>query len=124
MTRERLGRMGPSEAGFTLVELMVAVLLIAIGILPIAAVQTRSTRDVVGTGLNTRALSIAQGQMEVARAAGFTAAKTDSGQSSVFNWKTNVTTVSPGLLRVEVTVAWNEQGTPRSLQLDNLLSER
>lgn len=124
MTSARFRIQGIGNDGFTLVELMVAVLLIAIGLLPIAAVQTRSTRDVVGTGLNTRALSVAEGQMEVARAAGFTAAKTDSGLSGKFNWKTNVTTVSTGLLRVEVTVTWQEQGVSRSLQLDNLLAER
>jgi Tfp pilus assembly protein PilV len=108
----------------TLIELMIVLVIIAIGILPIAAVQTNSGRDVVATGQHTRALAIAQGQMEVARAAGFTAVQPDSGQVDGFNWKTEVATVSPGLVRVDVTVAWTEQGAPQSLQLNSLLSRR
>lgn len=112
------------EAGFTLVELMVALVIIGIGILPIAMIQTNSTRDVVGTGQQTRALSLAQAQMEVARTAGFAAAVTDSGQTGGYTWKTNVVSLSATLVRVDVTVSWSEQGAPQSLQLHNLLSTR
>lgn len=124
MTRVRKRDESSDEAGFSLVELMVAVILIAIGILPIAAVQSGSTRDVVATGQHTRALSVAQGQMEVARAAGFGVAATDSGQTGVYSWRTDVNTVATGLVQVDVTVTWTEQGTPRTLELNNLISTR
>jgi prepilin-type N-terminal cleavage/methylation domain-containing protein len=120
--RRRRDRGG--DAGFTLVELMVALLLITIGILPIAAVQSGSTRDVVTTGQHTRALSIAQERMEVARAAGFTAAQTDSGQSGVYTWRTNVTTVATGLRRVDVTVTWTDRTGTRTVLLNDLVSTR
>jgi len=116
--------MNRADAGFTMVELMVAILLIAIGILPVAMVQSRSTRDVVATGQSTRALSVAQDQMEVMRTAGFSTAKIDSGYVAVFNWKTNVTSLSTTLKRVDVTVTWTNKGVSQSLQISDLLSDR
>lgn len=113
-----------ADAGFTMVELMVAILLIAIGILPVAMVQSRSTRDVVATGQSTRALSIAQDQMEVVRTSGFTTAKIDSGQVTGFSWKTNLTNVSATLKRADVTVSWTQRGVPQSLQISDLISDR
>lgn len=113
-----------ADAGFTMVELMVAILLIAIGILPVAMVQSRSTRDVVATGQNTRALSIAQDQMEVVRTAGFSTAKIDSGIVTPFTWKTNVTSLSANLKRVDVTVSWTNRGVAQSLQISDLVSDR
>lgn len=108
-----------------MVELMVAILLIAIGILPVAMVQSRSTRDVMATGLHTRALSVAQDQMEVARTAGFTTAKIDSGVvTGGFNWKTNVTSLSVSLKRVDVTVTWSIKGVTQSLAVSDLISDR
>ncbi len=124
MTRTRTRLAGIDEEGFTLVELMIAMIIIGIGILPIAAVQTVSTRAVVATGQDTRALSIAQGQMEAVVGAGYTAAVTDSGVVSGLNWKTIVTTVAPGLRQVDVTVTWTEKGASRTLLLRNLISMR
>lgn len=112
------------SAGVTLIELMVVLVVVAVGILALAAVQTRSTRDVFGTGMHTRALSVAQAQMESARNAGFTSAQSDSGQVEVFAWKTLVTPVSPTMREVRVSVTWSQQGNARSLELNNLLSKR
>ncbi|MGH7681646.1 MAG: type IV pilus modification PilV family protein [Candidatus Eiseniibacteriota bacterium] len=113
------------DAGFTMVELMVAILLIAIGILPVAMVQSRSTRDVVATGQSTRALSIAQDRMEVTRTSGFSAAIVDSGVvTGGFTWKTNLTNMSTTLKRVDVTVSWTSRGAAQSLQISDLISDR
>ena len=38
------------SAGFTLVELMIALVVIAIGVMALSGVQTRSSRDVYATG--------------------------------------------------------------------------
>lgn len=113
-----------ADAGFTMVELMVAILLIAIGILPVAMVQSRSTRDVVATGQSTRALSIAQDQMEVVRTSGFSTAKIDSGLVTGFTWKTDLTSLSVSLKRVDVTVSWTNKGVAQSLQISDLISDR
>lgn len=124
MTRRSLAPLRLDSAGVSLVEIMVVLVIVAIGILALVAVQTYSTTDVFATGQDTRALSIGQERMEVARTAGFTAAVSDSGTVDGFDWTTHVNNVSAGLNQVRVTVAWREHGKQRTLQLTNLLSAR
>lgn len=111
-------------AGLTLVELMVVLVFVSIGVLAVAAVQTRSGHAVFATGRDTRALSIGQAQIETARGAGFELARADSGRVEIFDWVTRVDSVDVGLNQVRVDVAWNEAGRRRSLQFNTLLSDR
>ena len=112
------------ERGFTLVELMVVVVFIAIGILALVLVQTDGYRDVYKTGMQTRALDIAQLQLETARGAGFTLAAADSGVTGGFTWLCSVDSVNVGLRQVTSTVSWTERGVTRSVRLIDLLSAR
>ena len=118
----------PENAGVTLVELMIVLVIIAVGILALSGVQTRSTTDVYSVGRRTQALAVAQTEMEVGRSLGFTLAKADSGQSDIYTWRAAVDSVDTGpdtgLHRVTITVSWTEQGQPWSVQLIDLLSER
>jgi prepilin-type N-terminal cleavage/methylation domain-containing protein len=111
-------------SGVTLIELMIVLVIIAVGILTLSGVQTRSSTDVYSTGRRTRAIALAQNQMEVARGLGYTLATPDSGQADGFDWRTAVDSVDVGLNRVTVTVSWTEKETPRSVQFLNLLSTR
>lgn len=113
-----------NEKGLTLLELMIVLVLLAIGILTLSGVQTRSFTDVHKTGLYTRALDVAEMKMETARAAGFTLAQSDSGVVDGIGWRSLVTTEAPALRRVTVTVSWTEAGSSRSLELVSLLSSR
>jgi prepilin-type N-terminal cleavage/methylation domain-containing protein len=124
MTDARRPRRLNESSGVTLVELMVVLVVFAVGILSLAAVQTRSNRVVFDTGQETRALSVGQSRIEVARAAGFAGAVTDSGRADVFDWRTDVSSAGTGLSRVQVTVSWLEGGSPRSIQLNTLLAAR
>jgi prepilin-type N-terminal cleavage/methylation domain-containing protein len=110
--------------GITLVEVMVVLVVIAIGIIPIAVVQSHSSRDVVKSGQRTAALNVAQNQMERIKSLGFTAAASDSGSAGPYNWRAIVTNQSLGLNRVTVTVSWMEGANASTLQVDNLLSTR
>jgi prepilin-type N-terminal cleavage/methylation domain-containing protein len=112
------------DAGFTLVELMVVLVFIGIGVLALAGVQTRSARDVDAGTRRTRALELAQSQLEIARAAGFSQAVSDSGISGPFAWNTAVDSVDVGLNHVRVLVSWSEKGRPLSVELDDLLAQR
>jgi Tfp pilus assembly protein PilV len=108
----------------TLVEVMVVLVLFAIGILAVAAVQTRSQTVVYATGTEMRAMAICQAQLETARAAGFGVAVPDSGTTGNFDWMTQVIPVNPTMDRVRVTVSWAEQGEPRTVMLNTMLSDR
>jgi Tfp pilus assembly protein PilV len=115
----------------TLVELMVVLVVVGVGILALSGVQTRSSTDVYSTGRRTRAIEVAQTQMEVARSLGYTLAAPDSGQTDLFNWRTDVDSVDVsgvplpiGLHRLTVTVSWTESNTPDSVRFYNLVSDR
>jgi Tfp pilus assembly protein PilV len=103
---------------------MIVIIILAIGLLPLAFVQTLSQRDVFHSGQRTQAVNIAQMQMERARNLGFLSALPDSGISGPFSWKTTVASAGTGLNMVTVTVQWQERGNPRTVTFRNLLSWR
>lgn len=112
------------EAGFSLVELMVALVILTIGLLPLAFVQTRANQDVFDSGRHTEALAIAQLQMEEVKSLGFGVAATDTGQVDNYTWIRDVQNVSNGLDQITVSVNWNERGDARSVVLINRISFR
>lgn len=122
---EHAARFLPGDSrGISLVELMVVLVVVAIGVLALSGVQTRSSSDVYSTGRHTRAVQLAQLRMEVARGAGFSLAQSDSGAADGFGWRTVVDSADVGLRRVRVTVEWADQGRARSVRLTNLLAMR
>ena len=124
MTNSPRPCLGRNSAGVTLVELMIVLVVIAIGVLALSGVQTRSSTDVYATGRRTRALAVAQTQIEVARSLGYTQAVSTAGATDGFTWQTQVDIPSVELKRLRVTVFWSEKGNPDSLQLVDLLSAR
>ncbi len=119
----RMIRQG-DERGFSLVELMVVLVVLAIGLLPLAFVQTRAQQEVVDSGRQTEALALAQLQMETAKTLGFGVAATDTGVVGNYQWIQSVQNVSLGLDQVTVTVNWTERGRPMSIAVINRLSMR
>ena len=113
-----------ATAGFTLLELMFALVVIAIGLIALSGVQTRSSRDVYSTGRTTRALAVAQQHLETIRSVGYTAAVSDSGQDAIFAWTARVNPAGQDLKSIAITVTWPEQGQTRNVQLTTLLSSR
>jgi prepilin-type N-terminal cleavage/methylation domain-containing protein len=113
-----------SERGFSLVELMVALVVLTIGLLPLAFVQTRAQQDVVESGRYTEAVTIATLQMEQAKAQGFGVAADADGVIDQYAWTTDVENVGPGLDQIVVNVTWNEQGQVRNIRLINQIAER
>jgi prepilin-type N-terminal cleavage/methylation domain-containing protein len=112
------------EDGFSLVELMVALVILTIGLLPLAFVQTRAQQDVFDSGRHTEALTIATLQMEEAKSLGFGVAASDTGQVDTYNWTREVQNVSFGLDQITVNVSWNERGDDRNVRLINQISMR
>jgi prepilin-type N-terminal cleavage/methylation domain-containing protein len=113
-----------ADEGFSLVELMVVLVVLAIGLLPMAFVQTRAQQEVLDSGRHTEALALAQLQMETAKAQGFGVAVTDTGMVGNYQWIQTVQNVSFGLDQVSVSVSWTERGRPQSITVINQVSIR
>ncbi len=124
MTSEVRPPAGRDTAGMTLIEIMVALVILAVGVLALAGVQTRSSSDVYATGRRSRALEVAQAQVEMTRGVGFELVVPDSGQTDGFNWRTDVDSVQVGLKHVCVTVSWSEAGVPLAMQLNSMVASR
>jgi prepilin-type N-terminal cleavage/methylation domain-containing protein len=126
MTRQTTNQTNVSRnsAGFSLVELLVVMVILAIGLLPLALVQTRAQQDVYESGQYTEALQVAQLQMETAKSLGFGNAQPDSGLVDIYTWRADVNNVSFGLDQIVVTVQWNEKGRQRNIQIMDRISFR
>jgi prepilin-type N-terminal cleavage/methylation domain-containing protein len=113
-----------NEKGFSLVEVMVVMIMLAVAIIPMATLQTRSNNHIFRSVQRTEALEIAQSRMERIKAGGFADAVPDSGLVDNFTWRVDVQDVGIGLRSVSVTVQWQVYGFHRSVEVDNLMSSR
>jgi prepilin-type N-terminal cleavage/methylation domain-containing protein len=124
MTQRNLSLPHGDEAGVTLIEIMVVLVVVSVGVLALSGVQMRSSADVYSTGRHTRALQVAQQRIEIARGGGFALAVSDSGTTDGFAWRTLVDSADVGLRRVRVSVNWTDKRQARSVQLNDLVAQR
>jgi len=110
--------------GFSLVELLVVLVVLIVGLLPLAFVQTRSARNVVESGDYTQAIQLARQQLETARSLGFGNVQPDNGQVGRYTWASTVNNVSFGLDQVTVQVTWQQQGQARTVTVADMMSLR
>ncbi|HOX26840.1 MAG TPA: prepilin-type N-terminal cleavage/methylation domain-containing protein [Candidatus Krumholzibacteria bacterium] len=122
--RRRPGAGRISREGFTLVEVLVVLVILAIGIMPLAVVQTRARQEVAEADRFTQAVTLAQRQLEWCKGMGFAAAAADSGVDGSLRWWTDVEDVDVGLRRLWVTVVFQQGATPDTLRMASLLSIR
>jgi hypothetical protein len=103
---------------------MVVLLILTIGIVPLAMVQSRARTEVTRSDRVTQALTLAQTQLETMKGAGFGNAAPDSGQVGQLRWWSNVNNVSLGLDRIEVTVTWYDGARDQTVLMSDLVSLR
>jgi len=113
-----------TDAGFSLVELMVVLVILTIGLLPLALVQTRAQQDVFESGQYSEAVQVAQLQMESAKSLGFGNVAADSGTVDAFTWNRQVQNIQPGLDQLRISVTWNEKGDQRTLMVMDRIARR
>ncbi len=116
--------------GFTLVEMMVAILLIGVGLMGLAALSSTVTRANVQSASLTTASSLAQERMERFRTDAYTGIASGSDtrlQDGIVYTRTwTVTDNDPavGLKTVTVTVSWTSRGKPHSTTLSTIRGSR
>ena len=112
-----------SEQGFTMIEVMVALLLTAIGVMGILGVYLGQSRASSYSRHTSEAVVLAQDKLEMLRTQ---AATTSGGTETSINERGLATgiftrrwTISPaaGYADVVVTITWSEDGVARQLVL-------
>lgn len=128
--RQRLaGRRGAQAPvrgrdGFTLVEIMMVLVILSVGVLPIAVIQHRARAEVTEADLHTQAIAVAQMQMERLKSQGFGNIVNENGVEGNVNWVAQVNNVAFGLDRVTVTATWQNKTAVETLTVSNLVSMR
>ena len=110
--------------GFTLVEILMVLMILSVGILPIAVIQHRARQEVSESDRYTEGITIASAQLERIKGMGFGNAAADSGATGYVNWVANIDNVGFGLDRIVVTASWQNGADVESLTVTDLMSMR
>jgi len=115
---------GFGREGFTLIEIMMVMMILALGILPIAVIQHRARNEVSEADRHTQGIQVAQMHLERIKGLGFGNAAAQGGQDGNITWTAQVTNVAFGLDRIEVTATWDTDRGQQTLTVADLISTR
>jgi prepilin-type N-terminal cleavage/methylation domain-containing protein len=114
---------GPRESGFSLIEIMVAVIIFAIGVLGLAALFPMAMRNVNQGAMITRATQCAQGKIEDLLDAGIGTVGSGADTVGLFHrsWTAAPDSLADGLTTVRVSVLWESGGIERRVNLSSTM---
>jgi len=110
--------------GFTLVEIIMVMVILSIGILPIAVIQHRARQQITLSDHYTEGVTTASAQLERIKGMGFGIAASDSGVVGNVSWVARINNESFGLDRITVTATWNDRRSTGSITVTDLISMR
>lgn len=122
--RRRPRAINPGREGFTLVEIMMVLVILAVGVLPIAIIQHRARGEVNEADRHTQAIAVAQMQLERLKSQGFGNIANENGAVGAINWAAQVNNVAFGLDRVTVVATWQNKSAVETLTVSSLVSMR
>ena len=121
MTLQLLNAPGPPKNGFTIVEVLLALILLVTGVLALASTASMTTRAVAAASRATRGAAVASAQLEslVARACrgGATRGQTTSGEFTV------VWSASSGKVLTDIVVVLQTRG-PQGIRSDSFVTAK
>jgi len=116
--------------GFTLIEMMVAILLIGVGLMGLAALSTTVTRANLQSASLTTASSLAQERIERFRADDYASivtgndARVVDGVTYTRSWTVTAEAPAAGLKTIVVTVTWTDRGRTHRTTLSTIQGSR
>jgi Tfp pilus assembly protein PilV len=114
------------QAGFLLVEILLVVVILAVG-LTVVLRSFGSSLDAVGTSASyTKALLLLEERLWELEAKGSIAPGTSGGgfseENGNFRWEVKASDLAQmGLCETQVTVAWEQRGRPRAVSITTYL---
>jgi len=117
------------EAGFSLVEMIAALVIFSVGVLALMEVFTTGLQSTSGSLGYTQAFHLAQLALEEKIADFDFYATTESGEFappfSAYSWSREIEdTDQAGLYRLQVAVTWKERGREKEFTLTTFVAER
>lgn len=107
--------------GFTLLEILVAVMILSVGIVGALGVFTLSLRTGTQASRLGRATEIAQRELALASAAPG-AAMGQTGSQGAYTWQTKQVDLPEGLIALSVAVKWSRRGRPQTFALSQIIT--
>ena len=111
------GVTGQNEKGFSLIEVLIAMVILGFGLLAIGGMQIVSIRGGYSSNNVTQATILAQSKLEDLKQLAYTDANLSSGvhnegtlSNSIFSRAYNVADTTTSLKTITVTVQWTDRG--------------
>jgi type IV pilus assembly protein PilV len=115
-----------NEKGFSLIEVLVTLAILALGVLALASLQVISIKGSAFSKDATAATAIAQSKIESIKGAAFGSVVSGSETTNGMNvaWVFNTVGASPYRYQnIAVTVTWGPTGNTKSVNLTTMVSE-
>ena len=121
-------RFGPTEnssKGFTLLEVLVAIVILSVGLLGMACLAGSIIGYNQFADQVTTATTLAQDKIEELKNEGYSSITSSSDTQSIYTRAWAVASDSPGpnLKTIEVKVNWNLKGTAKEVVLETIIAK-
>lgn len=113
-----------SSRGFTLIEVIVALTVLAVGILGVVDAFSSCGRVASHSLRVAQAMNIVQKELELASVTPASSLAPKTGSVGQYSWQVEFAEKPHGLVRATVEVRWTEQGKPQVFQLSQIFRPR
>ncbi|MDO9350611.1 MAG: prepilin-type N-terminal cleavage/methylation domain-containing protein [Deltaproteobacteria bacterium] len=120
-----------NSKGFTLIEVLVALVILAVSLLALAGLMTTSTRNTASGGRLTEAATFAQDKLEELRAMSWESIPLNQTTDSPISrpgiqydrsWIASLNALNPDIKEIQITIRWTD-ATSHSLRFFSALSK-